>query len=283
MIGNDIKYAAELLLAGEVVAIPTETVYGLAADACNTTAVAQIFAIKNRPAYNPLIVHVPSVHEIMPLVQNLPEAAALLLERFSPGPLTVLLPRNSKIPDIVTAGLPNVAVRIPNHPVALSLLRTAGIPLAAPSANPFGYISPTAAHHVEHMLGDKIKYILDGGRCAAGIESTIIGFPDGVPTMYREGALARSAIEQVIGPVVAHNAARPQAPGMLARHYQPHTPVWLTARPSEVIASLTGKSVGLITYNSYSTLLEKTRQILLCTESNFSEAAHNLYAAMHQM
>ncbi len=187
MKGTDIQLAAEYLLRGELVAIPTETVYGLAANALDERAVARVFEVKNRPLHNPLIIHVADVDQINRYTTDVPPAAQKLLSRFAPGPLTLLLPRNSTIPDIVTASSPLVAVRIPAHPMTRELLRRTGIPLAAPSANPFGYISPTTAGHVEKMLRDKIPYILDGGPCEAGIESTIIGFPAGVPTIYREG------------------------------------------------------------------------------------------------
>jgi L-threonylcarbamoyladenylate synthase len=282
-IGTDVIYAAGLLRNGEVVAIPTETVYGLAANALDETAVRKIYTIKNRPLYNPLIVHIAGVDQAHTLSKEIPVAALTLLYAFSPGPLTVLLPRNERVPDIVTAGLPHVAVRIPDHPLTLTLLRECGVPLAAPSANPFGYISPTTAAHVSHMLGGKIPYILDGGPCTSGIESTIIGFPDGVATIFRQGVIPQSAIEKIIGPVHLHTGTRPQSPGMLPSHYSPHTPLVLCSDVDAEIARHTGVEVGVITYNAYSPLIPAHQQLLLCTGSDLAAAASNLYAALHDM
>ncbi|MFT6149838.1 MAG: L-threonylcarbamoyladenylate synthase, partial [Saprospiraceae bacterium] len=175
-IGQDIKEAAELLKNGKVVAIPTETVYGLAANALNDAAVKLIFTTKERPMTNPLIIHLPSLEAVQIYVTELPLLAKKLAAVFCPGPLTMVLPKKPIVPDTVTANLPNVAVRIPNHPLTLELLRMLDFPLAAPSANPFGYISPTTAQHVENQLGKKIPYILDGGLCQKGLESTIVSF-----------------------------------------------------------------------------------------------------------
>ena len=282
-IGTDIAYAATLLQGGETVAIPTETVYGLAANALDEDAVTRIFVAKERPFYNPLIVHVPNVEAVRAIVAHIPQAALLLLERFSPGPLTVLLPKKPIVSDLVTAGLPDVAVRIPAHPVALALLRECGLPLAAPSANPFGYVSPTSAEHVLKMLAGRIPYVLDGGACDAGIESTIIGFPGGVPTVYRQGVITIAMVEAVVGPVARGSSAKPVAPGMLASHYSPHTPLIITEDVDESLQENLGKVVGLMTYNAFSELLAESRQILLCTNDDFATAARNLYAALHDM
>jgi L-threonylcarbamoyladenylate synthase len=179
MIGKDLARAIALLQAEEVVAIPTETVYGLAGNAFSPKAVSTIFAVKNRPSFDPLIVHTNEFGRAAAFTAEIPELAYELAARFMPGPLTILLPKAAVIPDIVTAGLPAVAVRVPRHPLAQELLRRLDFPLAAPSANPFGYISPTAAEHVEQQLGGLIPYILDGGPCQVGLESTIIGFENG--------------------------------------------------------------------------------------------------------
>ncbi|MES2733756.1 MAG: L-threonylcarbamoyladenylate synthase, partial [Bacteroidota bacterium] len=184
-IGTNISHAIDLLQQGEVVAIPTETVYGLAGNALNTKAVARIFSVKNRPTFDPLIIHTNSLEKVLQFVDEMPAQAKTLAQACWPGPLTLLLPRKDSIPDLVTSGLDTVAVRIPNHSLTLSLLEALEFPLAAPSANPFGYISPTTAEHVYNQLGKKIPYILDGGPCLVGIESTIVGFEDGEPTIYR--------------------------------------------------------------------------------------------------
>src|SRR5882724_797907 len=168
-----IEVAVAALRAGEVVAFSTETVYGLGADALNERAVAQVFAVKNRPHFDPLIVHFPDTESALQYVTDVDSRALVLMERFWPGPLTLVLPKKPIIPDLVTAGLDSVALRVPAHPVALTLLRAVGRPIAAPSANPFGYVSPTTALHVQELLGDKIQFILDGGPCAVGVESTV--------------------------------------------------------------------------------------------------------------
>lgn len=283
MKGKDIQVAAAHLLRGELVAIPTETVYGLAANALDEHAVARIYQVKSRPRHNPLIIHVADVGQIVRYTTGIPDAAGKLLHKFAPGPLTLLLPRNASIPDIVTAGSPLVAVRIPAHPMTLELLRLTGIPLAAPSANPFGYISPTTAGHVEKMLGDKIPYILDGGPCDAGIESTIIGFPDGIPTIYREGAIPKDDIEELIGRVAVFEGKKIHAPGMSAVHYSPNTPLMLCEDVDLAIRDHDHFKIGVITYGNYATGVTADNQWILCKDNDWEAAAHNLYAALHEM
>lgn len=283
VMGKDVARACALLGEGEVVAIPTETVYGLAANAFNEQAVHKIFTIKGRPFSNPLIVHIAGFEQAQQFTEHIPEAAYKLMELFSPGPLTVVLPKNELIPEIVTAGLPDVAIRIPDHPLTIELLKTVSFPLAAPSANPFGYISPTSAAHVHKMLAGKIKYILDGGTCKAGIESTIVGFPNGMPTIYREGVITRAEIEKTIGRVEIHRSHKSLAPGMLPGHYQPNTPVVLCDDVDCELAKHKGIDVGLITYNTYSDLIPENNQILLCSGFDLIAAANRLYSAMHDM
>jgi L-threonylcarbamoyladenylate synthase len=230
-----IAQAAALIRSGEVVAFPTETVYGLGADATNGDAVARVFAIKERPSFDPLIVHIAAEEMLARLVTTVPEPVAKLTHRFWPGPLTVVLPKSLVIPAIVTAGLPAVAVRMPDHPVALELIERAARPIAAPSANRFGHVSPTTAHHVLEQLGDRIPLVLDGGPCRVGIESTIVSFVDHEPLLLRPGGLTLEAIEAVIGPVrPAATGEGPLAPGRAARHYAPRTPLTVIDSPAEV-------------------------------------------------
>lgn len=225
MIGTDVDQAVALLEAEEVVAIPTETVYGLAGNAFSVKAVSGIFEAKNRPSFDPLIVHVADKNSIKEVVQNIPKELDTLSRHFMPGPLTLLLPKNEKISDLVTAGSPLVAIRIPQHPLAKALLQRLSFPLCAPSANPFGYISPTHAEHVEAQLGEKIPYILDGGACEVGVESTIVGMEEGKVTIFRKGGIPVEALEALIGPVQVktHSSSNPKAPGMLKSHYAPQS------------------------------------------------------------
>ena len=188
--GTDVERAKQLLCSGNLVVIPTETVYGLAGNALNPRAVAAIYEVKNRPSFNPLIIHTDRLEKVTEYVASVPRVAQELAQAFWPGPLTLLLPKTDKLPDIVTAGSDRVAVRIPKHPLALALLSELDFPLAAPSANPFGYISPTTVAHVEEQLGDKIAYILDGGSCSVGIESTIVGVEDNKLEVYRRGGIS---------------------------------------------------------------------------------------------
>jgi L-threonylcarbamoyladenylate synthase len=225
---------ARALMSGEVVGVPTETVYGLAGDALNPEAVKKIFRAKGRPTNDPLIVHIHSLTQLDALAER-NAAVEKIARTFWPGPLTLVLPKKSVVPDLVTSGRPSVAIRMPNHPLFRKLLRACGRPLAAPSANPFGYVSPTSAAHVRDGLGRKIRYILDGGTCTIGVESTILDLRDPRhPGILRPGAIERRAIERVLGvPVTAFSAkAQPAniasvAPGLLTRHYSPRTPVEL--------------------------------------------------------
>lgn len=223
------------LRAGRLVAVPTETVYGLAGDATSRAACERIFAAKGRPASDPLIVHIASLRELSRVA--VPNTAALKLARaFWPGPLTIVLPKTDAVPDAATAGLPSVAVRMPSHPLFRRLIRLAGVPLAAPSANPFGYVSPTTAEHVRKNLGSRILHILDGGPASIGLESTIIDLRNPRrPVLLRPGAISRGELARVLGLPVSRGAGKSGkgaqvAPGQMARHYSPRTPVVLHAR-----------------------------------------------------
>jgi len=280
VINKDILAAKKFLDKGEVVGIPTETVYGLAANALNEDAVLKIFSVKNRPHFDPLIIHVFSVKEIEKYVEEIPEKAAIIIKKFMPGPVTLLLRKRKIIPDLVTSGLDTVAIRIPQHPLALSLLKSLDFPLAAPSANPFGYISPTTALHVYEQLQGKIPFILDGGPANVGLESTIIGFDGEQPVLYRPGGLALEEIEKAIGEVKinAEENAQPLSPGMLKSHYAPRKKLLF----DKLESTLTGKA-GVIAFNKYIPGIDEANQILLSPKGDIREAAKNLFSAMRQL
>jgi L-threonylcarbamoyladenylate synthase len=225
-----IAHAASLLRNGKLVAFPTETVYGLGANALDAFAVARIFEVKGRPSTSPVIVHVSDQNMVATVVASWPAKAQKLAEMFWPGPLTLVLPKMPAVPDIVTAGLPTVGVRIPAHPLALALIALARVPVAAPSANPFAQISSTTADHVCQAFGDRVDFILDGGPCRVGIESTVLSLAEEVPMLLRPGGISRQRLEAVIGEIASalptSEAAHP-SPGMHPRHYSPRTPLVL--------------------------------------------------------
>jgi L-threonylcarbamoyladenylate synthase len=230
---STIERAADLIRDGSLVAFPTETVYGLGANALDAAAVARIFAAKERPRQSPLIVHVDSIRMAREFVLEWPDAAERLASRYWPGPLTLILPKQPCIPDIVTAGLPTVGIRVPSHPLALALIRAARVPIAAPSANRFTQLSPTTAEHVRQALGGAVALVLDGGPSAVGIESTVLSLAGDQPLLFRPGAISQPEIESLIGPVhptqPSDPAAPHAAPGMHPRHYQPRTPLLLVS------------------------------------------------------
>jgi L-threonylcarbamoyladenylate synthase len=303
---SDLFFLSERLRAGELVAVPTETVYGLAAHALDAEACARVFAAKGRPSYDPLIVHVLDLDAARQIAEFNPPAFALAA-RFWPGPLTLVLPKAPSVPDIVTSGRPTVAVRVPAHPVMRSLLARCRLPLAGPSANPFGYVSPTTAAHVQAGLGDRIDHILDGGPCTIGVESAIVDVRDPAdPVLLRPGGVPREAIEHALArPVRIHTTApRPSnaapvdpagelAPGMLDRHYSPRTPVVLRSGPfpSEVLqqpadgtARVFFARPSAITAGSEAETVRRRGDIRWLSESGDpAEAAHNLFALMRAL
>jgi L-threonylcarbamoyladenylate synthase len=291
MTGTDLNAAIHFLKQGELVAIPTETVYGLAANAFNSAAVTKIYQAKNRPQFNPLIIHTDSIEKLKSWGLILPEKLLQLAAKFSPGPLTYVIKKSNRIPDIVTAGTDAVAVRIPNHPLTLELLSKLDFPLAAPSANPSGYVSPTNAEHVQEQLGDKIPYILDGGNCTVGVESTIISFIDEVPTILRFGGLSLEAIESVIGKVdtvfssqITDDSSQPKpiAPGMLSRHYAT-THQLIFGDLEKNISSYNPKKIGIISFHKkYDAVLDE-HQFVLSKNRNLDEAAQKLFSAMREI
>ncbi|MGD9327885.1 MAG: L-threonylcarbamoyladenylate synthase [Cyclobacteriaceae bacterium] len=282
--GKDIEKAKSILQQDGLVAIPTETVYGLAANAFSEEAVVKIFEVKNRPSFDPLIVHVDSIEQAEDMAENVPEKAKELAGKFWPGPLTILLKKKAVVPDMVTSGLSTVAIRIPDHPLTLDLLNTLGFPLAAPSANPFGYVSPTSVKHVNDQLGDKIPYILDGGDCDVGIESTIIGFINKEPEIFRLGGIPVEDIETIVGKVLVklHSSSRPEAPGLLESHYAPLKKVKLRDNAVMADASDPGE-IGLIRFKEIDPAIPEKNQIILSRNGDLMEAAKNLFSALRKM
>ena len=227
---EELRRAAALIRSGELVAFPTETVYGLGANALDVSAVEKVYAAKGRPSGSPLIVHVDSIEMARGLVREWPEKAETLAKRFWPGPLTLVLPKQPHVPDRLTAGLDTVGIRVPSNAIALALIREAGVPIAAPSANRFTELSPTTAEHVRESLGDRVAMVLDGGRTIVGIESTVLSLAGSGAILLRPGMVSQADIEAVIGPVRVSKSVEAvayPAPGMHPRHYSPRTPLVL--------------------------------------------------------
>ena len=285
MIIDDINKAGIILKNNGLVAIPTETVYGLAGNAYNDNALHKIFELKKRPLYNPLILHIKSVSNLFDVATEIPECALRLAEKFWPGPLTMVLKKQSHISDLITAGKKTVAVRVPNHPVALALLTSLEFPLCAPSANPFGSISPTSAQHVFNYFGNDVDAILEGGQCEKGIESTIIGFENNHPILYRHGSISTEDIEKIAGKLYSNtnNDASPIAPGMLSRHYAPSTDTYLTNDVLDFLPNFKGKKIGLLLFKQAIENDQICYQEILSPAGDINEAAKNLYAAMHRL
>jgi len=281
-----LERAAEILRRGGLVAFPTETVYGLGANALDEEAVRRIFAAKGRPSYNPLIAHLPEAEAARGLASAWPESAARLAEAFWPGPLTLVLPKRPHVPDVVTAGLDTVALRVPAHPVAHALLLAAGIPLAAPSANRFTQLSPTTAEHVLKGLGDRVDLILDGGPTRVGIESTVVDVSGARPVLLRPGSIPRGALEAVVGPLEAAGAVQGSAPrpspGMVDRHYSPRAELRLVAGPVSDAArreAERGRKVGALALGE----VEAEGVVVERMPTDPDGYARRLYAVLHEM
>lgn len=283
--GTDITKAMSLLSNGELVAIPTETVYGLAANALNEDAVLKIYAAKNRPQFNPLIVHVASLAKAEPFIQNISPEAEKLAAAFWPGPLTILFDKKQTVPDLVTAGSNRVAIRVPNHPLTLSLLQHIDFPLAAPSANPSGYVSPTSAKHVYDGLQGIIPYILDGGDCVVGVESAIIGWnEDDELELYRLGGISVEQLEEVVGKPIRIRkkiTENPNTPGQLKSHYATHTPLYM-GKAEEMIRRFEDKKIILINFSEYHPDLPHEHQFILSATASVEEAAKNLFHVLRE-
>ena len=279
-IGKDLEQAKALLERGALVAIPTETVYGLAANGFSEAAIAKIYEAKNRPQFNPLILHVANLEQAERLVVEMPDACKHLMQAFSPGPITYLLPKSSLVPDMVTAGSTRVAIRIPAHPMALELLSMLDFPLAAPSANPSGYVSPVSAMHVFEGLQGKIPYILDGGLCTIGLESTIVGFEENTVVIHRLGGISAEQISAVadVETITSLSHASPTAPGQLKSHYATSRPL-LIGDVVQLVDAFAGKKIGLLRFQ-HSAGLAVENEILLSPSGSLEEAAAGLFRAM---
>ena len=283
-IGKDIGRAAELLSRRELVAIPTETVYGLAANGLDVEAVLKIYEAKQRPRFNPLILHVPDIASLGDYAVEVPEVCKQLAEAFSPGPITFLLPKKPIVPDLVTSGSDHVALRIPAHPMTLELLRKVDIPLAAPSANPFGYVSPVTAQHVIDGLNGRIPYILDGGPCSVGLESTIVGCDEGELVIHRLGGVSKEDIEHVAGMparlTLPHD--RPDTPGQLKSHYATNVPLWL-GNVDALRQVHHGKRMAIISFTKRYAAPEPAFSFVLSPGGDMHEAARNLFSVMRRI
>lgn len=284
MTGTDLEKARQLLEAGEVVAVPTETVYGLAANALDPDAVVKIFEAKQRPRFNPLIIHLPDWSAVPKYAVEIPAGAEQLARHFTPGPLTFLLKKAPVIPDLVTAGSPKVAVRIPSHPLTHALLSRLDFPLAAPSANPFGYVSPTTAQHVLESLNGRIPYILDGGPCKVGVESTIVDFEDGQVIVRRKGGTSLEAMTAVLGhaPLLKTGVEdHPVAPGQLKSHYATSTPLYAGDLPA-LARKFQGRKICVIAFGKNAGGIDAYKVFQLSEKEDTEEAAKNLFSVMRQ-
>jgi L-threonylcarbamoyladenylate synthase len=278
-----IREGAAVLRRGGLVAFPTETVYGLGADAFNPIAVARIFEVKARPSFDPLIVHLADGEDLARVSPSGDPRVLALGARFWPGPLTLVLPRRPEVPDLVTSGLDTVAVRVPAHPAAHALIAAAGTPVAAPSANPFGYVSPTTAAHVAEILGSSVDLVLDGGPCAVGVESTILSLVGGTPVILRPGGVPREALEEALGLSlgVAGRGERPLAPGQLEKHYATRTPLRVLPGRAGPAVAAEGR-VGVLAWSKAPSAGYAAVEVL-SPDGSKETAASRLFAALRRL
>jgi len=280
---ENIEIAAKEIIEGNIVAFPTETVYGLGADGLKPTAVAKIFEAKQRPSFNPLILHIASREQLKELVNIESDKVYKLINRFWPGPLTLVLPKKEIVPDIVTAGNPTVAVRMPQHPIAKALIEACGRPIAAPSANQFGFLSPTTAEHVEKQLSEKVNIILDGGKSDVGVESTIVEVTDNKVWLLRYGGVSLEQLREVCDSVEVKKIEtdKPNAPGQLFHHYAPKTPIKFITEKSA--REFDGKRVGGLFFKENKTEINFTQIEFLSQAGDMREAAANLFFHLHEL
>ena len=280
---TSVEEAVRLLQGGQVVAIPTETVYGLAGNAYNESALAKIFAAKERPTFDPLIVHIAEIEQLEDVAKDIPEAAYRLAQAYWPGPLTMILPKKDCIPDLATSGLPSVAVRFPSHPVARRIIKESGLPLAAPSANLFKHVSPTTALHVAEQLGDRIAGIVDGGPCQVGVESSIVSLTGNTPAILRPGAITPEMVQKILGEVtIKTSSSQPgkpmTAPGQCDTHYRPQVPLYYGEVPQGYALP---KRTARIAFGN--TLGPIPETVNLSKAGDMVEATAKLYALMHEL
>lgn len=280
---ENIERAAKEIIAGDIVAFPTETVYGLGADGLNPTAVAKIFEAKQRPSFNPLILHIASLDQLKELVSIKSDIVYKLINRFWPGPLTLVLPKKEIVPDIVTAGNPTVAVRMPQHPIAKALIEACGKPIAAPSANQFGFLSPTTAEHVEKQLGEKVNTILDGGKSNVGVESTIVEVTEDKVWVLRYGGVSLEQLREVCETIKVKetNLEKPNAPGQLFHHYAPRIPIKFISEVSD--KELVGKKLGGLFFKKNRSEIKFAYEEILSENGDVVEAAANLFFHLHKL
>lgn len=278
---DSITKAASILKSGGLVAFPTETVYGLGASALNPQSVARVFEVKKRPSFDPFIVHISDPSEVEHLCRDISRKAFDLMDKFWPGPLTLVLPKSNIVPDIVSAGNETLAVRMPSHPTALEIIKESGLPIAAPSANPFSRLSPTTAEHVSRQIGSKIDLIIDGGSCSVGVESTVIGLVNEA-VLLRPGGIPLEEIEKVIGPVGRSlSSINPHSPGQLLYHYSPHTTLKIITDKSFKVPE--GIKAGLLSFKGPNS--ENGVEIIevLSNTGSLVQAASNLFSALHRL
>ena len=280
---TSVSEAARLLKAGEVVAIPTETVYGLAGNAFEPKALAKIFAAKERPTFDPLIVHIADIAQLTDIAKDIPDSAYRLAEAYWPGPMTIILPKKDCIPDLCTSALPSVAVRFPSHPIAQAIIKESGLPLAAPSANLFKHVSPTTAEHVAAQLADRIAGIVDGGPCSVGVESSIISLTGEKPTVLRPGAITPEMFAKVLGDVaIKESTSKPGqpmlAPGQCDTHYRPQVPLYYGEIP---VGYTLPEHTVRIAFGSQAGPIPAT--VNLSATGDMVEATSKLYAFMHDL
>ncbi len=277
---ENIRKAAEIIRSGGVVAFPTETVYGLGADALNAKACARIFEIKRRPFFDPLIVHINDYSMIETVSNGISAEFFKLTEKFWPGPLTIILEKSENIPGIVTSGLSTVAVRMPSNKIALRFIEMCGLPVAAPSANPFGYLSPTTALHVEEQLWPDLPFILDGGSCEVGVESTIIKIENGKNYLLRSGGIPVEEIKEIIGDINISDNAKVQAPGMLPEHYSPSTRLKFITSDEEILSAV---NPAFLLFKNNDKKFPADRTEILSRNGDLTEAASRLFSCLHRL
>ena len=281
-VGKSINESVKNLIKGKIVCIPTETVYGLGVNALDQKAVDKVFKLKKRPYFDPLICHTNSIEKVKMFVKNFPRKAEILAKKFWPGPLTILLEKKKIVPDITTSKLKTVGFRIPDNKLTLSILEKIDFPIAAPSANPFGYISPTLPKHILDMFKNDISYVLDDGGCDIGIESTIVGFENKKTLVYRVGGITIEKLENVIGEVeiFKKNIKLPISSGMLKNHYSPKKDL-IVGEIQSLIKKYINKKIGILSFNKFYKGIDLKNQIILSKNLNLEQASRNLYKSLH--